>query len=330
MQFRTYINIEPASEQIDHTNSIFSLGSCFAENIASRLQRAKFQVTGSPTGILFNPESIASTLDRLSRHTDAESAREQIATEMRNDNGRWYNYHFHSAFCDTDCEVAVGKMCKAHIVGAEALHKADVVIITFGSAWVYRLNDSGEVVANCHKQPQAQFSKQLLSAEQIARRYDALLSNGALAGKRVIFTVSPIRHLADGAEDNSLSKATLRVAIAEIVRNHPNTEYFPSFEIMNDELRDYRFYADDMVHPSPLAIDYIWQRFSEWAFSAATRQTIEQLGRLTQAAEHRPFNPTSDAHKRFCQQMLAQINELSKAYPAMDFGNEKEAFCKYL
>jgi hypothetical protein len=186
------------------------------------------------------------------------------------------------------------------------------------------------VVANCHKQPQAQFSKQLLSAEQIAGRYDDLLSSGALAGKRVIFTVSPIRHLADGAEDNSLSKATLRVAIAKIVANHPNAEYFPSFEIMNDELRDYRFYADDMVHPSQLAIDYIWQRFSEYAFSPATRQTIEQISRLTQAAEHRPFNPMSDAHKRFCQQMLSQIDQMSKAYPTMDFGNEKDAFCKYL
>lgn len=330
MQFRTYINIKPASEQIDHTNSIFSLGSCFAENIASRLQRAKFQVASSPTGILFNPESIATTLHRLTKLTDFESAREQIAAEMRNADGRWYNYHFHSAFCDTDLQDAIDKMTEAHIAGAEALQKADIVILTFGTAWVYRLKESGEVVANCHKQPQAQFSKQLLSAEQIAKRYSELLSSGVLAGKRVIFTVSPIRHLADGSEDNSLSKATLRVAIAEIIGNHPNAEYFPSFEIMNDELRDYRFYADDMVHPSPLAIDYIWQRFSEYAFGPATRQIIEQIGRLTQAAEHRPFNPTSDAHKRFCQQMLSQIDQMSKAYPAMDFGNEKDAFCKYL
>ena len=295
-----------------------------------RLQRAKFQVVSSPTGILFNPESIANTLDRLTLHSDAESAREQIAAEMRDGNSRWYNFNFHSAFCDTDKAYATDKMVSAHITGAKALQSADTVIITFGTAWVYRLKESGEVVANCHKQPQAQFSKQLLSAEQIAKRYSELLSSGVLAGKRVIFTVSPIRHLADGAEDNSLSKATLRVAIAEIVANHPNAEYFPSFEIMNDELRDYRFYADDMVHPSPLAIDYIWQRFSEYAFGTATRQTIEQIARLTQASEHRPFNPMSDAHKRFCRQMLSQIDQMSKAYPAMDFGNEKDAFSKYL
>ena len=330
MQFRTYINIKPAAEQIDHTKSIFSLGSCFAENIASRLQRAKFQVVSSPTGILFNPESIANTLDKLTLFANADAAKRLIEAELRNTDGRWYNYNFHSMFCDSDKSHATDKMVSAHMAGVNALQSADIVIITFGTAWVYRLKENGEVVANCHKQSQAQFVKQLLSAEDIAKRYDKLLSDGALAQKRVIFTVSPIRHLADGAEDNSLSKATLRVAIAELVRNHSNVEYFPSFEIVNDELRDYRFYADDMVHPSPLAIDYIWQRFSEYAFNTTTRQLIEQIARITQAAEHKPFEPTSEAHKRFCRQKLSQIEELNRAYPTLDFGKEIEAFCKYL
>ena len=330
MQFRTYINIRPCTEQIDHQKSIFSLGSCFAENIATKLQRAKFKVTSSPTGILFNPESIASTIDRLQTISDADAAKATIEAELHNVDDRWFSYDFHSSLCDSDAQTTIDKMATALCRGRKALLEANVVIITFGTAWVYRLKENGEVVANCHKQPQAQFAKQLLSAEEIAKRYDALLSDGALAGKRVIFTVSPIRHLADGAEDNSLSKATLRVAIAEIVRNHSNAEYFPSFEIMNDELRDYRFYADDMVHPSPLAIDYIWQRFSEYAFSVITRQQIEQFARITQAAEHRPFDPTSEAHKRFCRQMLSQIEELNMAYPTLDFGKEMEAFCKYL
>ena len=330
MQFRTYINIKPAAEQIDHTKSIFSLGSCFAENIASRLQRAKFHVVSSPTGILFNPESIANTLDKLTLFANADAAKRLIEAELRNTDGRWYNYNFHSVFCDSDKSHATDKMVSAHMAGVNALQRADIVIITFGTAWAYYLKECGEVVANCHKQPQSLFSRQLLSVEHIAKRYDKLLSDGALAQKRVIFTVSPIRHLADGAEDNSLSKATLRVAIAELVRNHSNVEYFPSFEIVNDELRDYRFYADDMVHPSPLAIDYIWQRFSEYAFNTTTRQLIEQIARITQAAEHKPFEPTSEAHKRFCRQKLSQIEELNRAYPTLDFGKEIEAFCKYL
>ena len=330
MQFRTYINIKPAAEQIDHTKSIFSLGSCFAENIASRLQRAKFHVVSSPTGILFNPESIANTLDKLTLFTNADAANRLIEAELRNTDGRWYNYNFHSVFCGSNKSHATDKMVSAHMAGVNALQSADIVIITFGTAWAYYLKECGEVVANCHKQPQSLFSRQLLSVEHIAKRYDKLLSDGALAQKRVIFTVSPIRHLADGAEDNSLSKATLRVAIAELVRNHSNVEYFPSFEIVNDELRDYRFYADDMVHPSPLAIDYIWQRFSEYAFNTTTRQLIEQIARITQAAEHKPFEPTSEAHKRFCRQKLSQIEELNRAYPTLDFGKEIEAFCKYL
>lgn len=330
MQFRTYINIKPAAEQIDHTKSIFSLGSCFAENIASRLQRAKFHVASSPTGILFNPESIANTLDKLTLFANADAAKRLIEAELRNTDGRWYNYNFHSVFCDSNKAHATDKMVSAHMAGVNALQSADIVIITFGTAWAYYLKECGEVVANCHKQPQSLFSRQLLSVEHIAKRYDKLLSDGALAQKRVIFTVSPIRHLADGAEDNSLSKATLRVAIAELVRNHSNVEYFPSFEIVNDELRDYRFYADDMVHPSPLAIDYIWQRFSEYAFNTTTRQLIEQIARITQAAEHKPFEPTSEAHKRFCRQKLLQIEELNRAYPTLDFGKEIEAFYKYL
>jgi hypothetical protein len=330
MQFRTYITIKPAAEQIDHTKSIFSLGSCFAENIASRLQRAKFHVASSPTGILFNPESIANTLDKLTLFTNADAANRLIEAELRNTDGRWYNYNFHSVFCDSNKAHATDKMVSAHMAGVNALQSADIVIITFGTAWAYYLKEYGEVVANCHKQPQSLFSRQLLSVEHIAKRYDKLLSDGALAQKRVIFSVSPIRHLADGAEDNSLSKATLRVAIAELVRNHSNVEYFPSFEIVNDELRDYRFYADDMVHPSPLAIDYIWQRFSEYAFNTTTRQLIEQIARITQAAEHKPFEPTSEAHKRFCRQKLSQIEELNRAYPTLDFGKEIEAFCKYL
>lgn len=330
MQFRTYINIKPATEQIDHTKSIFSLGSCFAENIASRLQRAKFQVVSSPTGILFNPESIANTLNKLTLFANADAANRLIEAELRNTDGRWYNYNFHSVFCDSDKSHATDKMVSAHMAGVNALQSADIVIITFGTAWAYYLKECGEVVANCHKQPQSLFLRQLLSVEHIAKRYDKLLSDGALAQKRVIFTVSPIRHLADGAEDNSLSKATLRIAIAEFVRNHSNVEYFPSFEIVNDELRDYRFYADDMVHPSPLAIDYIWQRFSEYAFNTTTRQLIEQIARITQAAEHKPFEPTSEAHKRFCRQKLSQIEELNRAYPTLDFGKEIEAFCKYL
>lgn len=251
MQFRTVIDIKSFDRKIDHSSRILSLGSCFADNIARRMQRAKFRVEASPTGILFNPESIARAVERFA--ASESPARE----ELRHDGERYFGYDFHSAFADADPERALAAMREAARRGADALRRADTVIITFGTAWIYRLRENGEVVANCHKQPQSLFARELLAADRIADRYAKLLE-GPLADKHVIFTVSPVRHLGDGAERNSLSKAVLRVAVGELASRFPDADYFPSFEIMNDELRDYRFYADDMTHPSQTAVDYIW------------------------------------------------------------------------
>ena len=213
--------------------------------------------------------------------------------------------------------------------GADALRRADTVIITFGTAWIYRLRENGDVVANCHKQPQSLFARELLAADRIADRYAKLLE-GPLADKHVIFTVSPVRHLGDGAERNSLSKAVLRVAVGELASRFPDADYFPSFEIMNDELRDYRFYADDMAHPSQTAVDYIWERFGATALAESARRAAERAERIAEAAEHRPFDPRSEAHRNFCRAMLRRIDELRREQPQMQFDDEKEYFNSFL
>ena len=328
MQFQTHIQIRPFEQKIDHSQPILSLGSCFADNIAKHLQRAKFDTTAAPTGILFNPESIARAIERFDRAREDKGSLPTIE-ELHQANGVWYNYDFHSSLSHIDADVALAQMNDAVKRGAEALAEAKVVIITFGTAFVYRLNDSGEVVANCHKQPQRLVSRELLSAEDIAQRYNALLQ-GPLADKRVIFTLSPVRHLGDGLEQNSLSKATLRVAIAEIVAKNSNADYFPSYEIMMDELRDYRFYADDMAHPSALAVEYIWERFSQTALSEATLNAIKRIEHIMAAAEHRPFNPESDAHRAFCRKMLAECELLQRELPGVCLDSEKEYFKTYL
>ena len=328
MQFQTHIQIRPFEQKIDHSQPILSLGSCFADNIAKRLQRAKFDTTAAPTGILFNPESIARAIERFDRAREDKGSLPTIK-ELHQANGVWYNYDFHSSLSHIDADVALAQMSDAVMRGAEALAEAKVVIITFGTAFVYRLNDSGEVVANCHKQPQRLFTREMLSAEDIAQRYNALLQ-GPLADKRVIFTLSPVRHLGDGLEQNSLSKATLRVAIAEIVAKNNNADYFPSYEIMMDELRDYRFYADDMAHPSALAVEYIWERFSQTALSCATLDAIKRIEHIMAAAEHRPFNPESDAHRAFCRKMLAECELLQRELPGVCLDSEKEYFKTYL
>ncbi len=323
MQFRTVIDIKSFDRKIDHSSRILSLGSCFADNIARRMQRAKFRVEASPTGILFNPESIARAVERF---VASESpARE----ELRHDGERYFGYDFHSAFADADPERALAAMREAARRGADALRRADTVIITFGTAWIYRLRENGEVVANCHKQPQSLFARELLAADRIADSYAKLLE-GPLADKHVIFTVSPVRHLGDGAERNSLSKAVLRVAVGELASRFPDADYFPSFEIMNDELRDYRFYADDMTHPSQTAVDYIWERFGATAFAESARRAAERAERIAEAAEHRPFDPRGEAHRNFCRAMLRRIDELRREQPQMQFDDEKEYFNSFL
>lgn len=323
MQFRTVIDIKPFDRKIDHSSRILSLGSCFADNIARRMKRAKFRVEASPTGILFNPESIARAVERFAA---AESpARE----ELRHDGERYFGYDFHSAFADADPERALAAMREAARRGADALRRADTVIITFGTAWIYRLRENGEVVANCHKQPQSLFARELIAADRIADRYAKLLE-GPLAGRHVIFTVSPVRHLGDGAERNSLSKAVLRVAVGELASRFPDADYFPSFEIMNDELRDYRFYADDMAHPSQTAVDYIWERFGATALAESARRAAERAERIAEAAEHRPFDPRGEAHRNFCRAMLRRIDELQREQPQMQFDDEKEYFNSFL
>ena len=323
MEFFTQIKIKPFDKRISHSQQILSIGSCFAENIAQRLRSAKFRVTSSPTGILFNPESIADCIDALSQK------RVIAEEELKQANGVWFDFDFHSSFSSTDRHAAVSTMQSAINQGSDALNNSEVVIITFGSAWVYRHKATDKVVANCHKQPQSIFQRELLSTHQIVERWSKLLES-TLRGKQVIFTVSPIRHLSDGLEQNSLSKSILRVAIAELVGRFDNASYFPSFEIMNDVLRDYRFYAEDMLHPSSVAVEYIWQRFSEVAFSQPTLELIESIAKISQAAAHRPFNPTSAAYHDFCRKQLVEIEKINDCQPTIDFSEEKAIFLVHL
>jgi hypothetical protein len=323
MQFRTTVKIESLKQKIGHNDSILSLGSCFADNIASRLAAAKFQITASPSGVLFNPESIASAIERYSR------AAAPTAEELREGDEGWYSFDFHSSLSHSEREVALAQMQQAVEQGAEALAKAKVVIVTFGTAWVYRFKENGRVVANCHKQHQSLFSREMLSIEEIVERY-APLMEGVLAGKKVIMTVSPIRHLSDGLEANSLSKAILRVAIDKLAERYDNVHYFPSFELLNDDLRDYRFYADDMTHPSAVAVDYIWERFEDYAFSAATTDIIKRLRKIADAVAHRPLNADTEAHRNFCLKMIGEIAAMECVTSGIDFSEEKRHFKQFL
>lgn len=319
MEFRTPVETEAFQMKITHRMGGLSLGSCFAGNIARRMQRAKFRIADNPFGVLFNPASIADTIEMLSAGTAV------TRSDLSLHDGLWSGFAFHGSFSSADPEVALSRMNGAIQSGAHALRDAEYVIITFGTAWVYELTTDGRVVANCHKFPATAFRRRRLGVGEIVSRFDTLME-GPLAGRTVILTVSPVRHIKDGFPENTLSKAILIEAVHELAARHPGAVYFPAFEIMNDELRDYRFYDADMVHPSPIAVDYIWERFSAAAFDEPTRRLAAEAEKIAAAMEHRPHDADSPGHRRFMADMLRRTRELSARMPDTDFSAEADYF----
>jgi hypothetical protein len=317
MKFRTEINVARLAKSIDHSTNILSIGSCFAEAISGKLARYKFHVESNPFGVLYNPFSIAGALESL------VAGRKYGPKDLAYSGELWFSYAHHGSFSSTNPKAVLTKINKSAQRATEAVREAAVVIITLGTAWVWELD--GVVVANCHKQPTSLFTRRRLSADEIVYRFSALLE-GPLKGKQVIFTVSPVRHLKDGFAENSLSKAILRVAVGELVERHSNVLYFPAHEAVTDDLRDYRFYDRDLVHPSDEAVDYVWEKFVGATFDDTTRALLPRIEAIRRAMEHRPLNPDSEAYERFCQNTIQQTIDIEEECPDIDFSDEIEGW----
>lgn len=315
MKFRTEITPQPLSRPIRLGEKLLSVGSCFSEHIAERLASLKFPIDTNPTGILFNPHSIASALE------DWAQGRRLQPEELQCSDGLWFHYAMHGSLSGLEREATCRAMNRALELGERALKEADWLLVTFGTARIYELNDSGGVVANCHKQPRDRFRSRMLSVEEIVGRWSALL-DGVLGDKQVIVTLSPVRHLGDGAELNSLSKAVLHLAIAQLEERFEQVHYFPAWELVMDDLRDYRFYASDLVHPSDEAVRYVWERFSEAALDERVRTLQPRLEALQNALGHRPLHPESEAAETFYRRTLHELLALEQAGP-FDFREEK-------
>lgn len=328
MSFFTEIQIPEFPWKMDYSKSMMLMGSCFSENIGQKLIDLKFKLDMNPFGILYNPESIANSLKIL--------LQKRIFTEgdLFNDQGLWNSFYHHSRFSDTDRQIALGKINSRILSSHEFLKTTDFLIITFGTAWVYEKKETGTIVSNCHKVPASEFKRFRLGVSEITETYRELLEqiwkiNPAM---KVIFTVSPIRHWKDGAIENQVSKATLLLSVDRLITGFGNRVcgYFPSYEIMMDELRDYRFYAEDMLHLSPVATNYIFDRFSKVILTKESDTVSKSVLKIRKAFEHRPVNPKTAAFKKFIQQNLLQINQLIKQYPYLDFSTEVAHFEKEL
>jgi len=316
--FRTTFQIEPSSDKIDYRSKILLLGSCFTENIGAKLEHYKFQVDNNPFGVLYNPVSVANGIYVLLIE------QEFTADDLRFNNDLWYSFNHHSRFSDPDKEQALNKINTKLKLSSSFLKELDFLFITFGTAWIYRLKETKEVVSNCHKLPASLFTRESLTIESISKLYSDLIASllSQNPSLRIVLTVSPVRHLKDGAIENQISKSTLMLAVKELVDKFEEVNYFPSYEIMMDDLRDYRFYAEDMVHPNNVAIDYLWEKFSEVYFEKETLQIMNKVEKIVRAKEHRPLNPHTEKHQLFLKNQLKKIESLLLQYPFLDFVEE--------
>lgn len=283
MQLQTTIDIPKDKQGIGADDKIMLIGSCFADEIGQKMVQSGFDVMVNPFGTLYNPVSIAGVLLRCVSEVEYT---EQSAEVFCGTDGVWHSWMHHSRFSAPTAAELVANINKVTNEAAQFLAQTDVLIVTLGTAIIYRLAESGMLVANCHKQPDSLFVRERLSASSISSQWSTLIQQLQTINPklRVIFTVSPIRHKRDGMHVNQISKGILLQAVDEAA---PLADYFPSYEIMMDELRDYRFYADDMVHPSPLAVEYIWQRFQDTYFSAQTKNTVALRLKEYKRTQHR-------------------------------------------
>ena len=325
-QFRTEVEAPEFSFDVNHRSRVTMIGSCFAENMGELLNGVKIDARVNPFGILFNPFSIMNALERMLNNRPYEEA------DLVNVGEHWVSLEHHGRFNRTDKPETLEAINQALVEGRDQLLNSDVIFITLGSAWVYHHKEQDRVVANCHKIPNKEFTKKLLSQQEthlILRHIPEFFKAKKLKAQ-VVFTVSPVRHWKDGTIENQRSKAQLLSAVHAVVDEFDSCHYFPGYEFMMDDLRDYRFYASDMLHPSPQAIEYVWKKFQTSFFSDETRIICKEISAVIQAASHRPLDPESNSFQRFLRKQLEIIDQLEKSYPQLSLEEERNSFRGYI
>ena len=312
MEFRTTVKTGENRSWLHHSDNVVLLGSCFSDNIGAKMHGALINATVNPMGTLYNPLSIARGVKLL---IDGQPIAGQYLFMQ---GGVWNSYDFHSRHSMPDKQATINHMNRQIESGHHALRQASLLTVTLGTAMVYRLRSSGEVVANCHKVPQHEFTRKMVTVDEAVKTLDDMLTmiHAFNPELHVILTVSPIRHIADGLDINSLSKAILRVAAHEAVARH-NTccDYFPAYEIMLDDLRDYRFYGSDMVHPSDMAVEYIWQAFQATYLDDRSALAVARCERIHKRLQHRPMSTNRETVDRFNADTASVVRNLIKEYP---------------
>ena len=322
MEFRTTFTISPACDKISYSTPAMFIGSCFADAVSSKFKAGRMPVMSNPSGTVYNPVSVINTLESII------GSREFTEKDLFNFNGFWLSFDHYTDFSSDNSKTVLERINSRREEAHDFLSKASYLFITFGTARIYRRKETGRIVSNCHKIPDAYFTRELLTVDDIVNRWndelDRLKSfNPEL---KIIFTISPVRHWKDNPHGNQVSKSTLFLAVEQLL-NHPgNPAYFPAYELVMDDLRDYRFYAGDMLHLSDTAIDYIWNAFTNCYFDSETAETWNEAEKITRAVSHRLRSDSGESVRLFAATMLKKIDSLCSIKPFLNLSAEREYF----
>lgn len=314
MRLQTIIDTPSSPFSISHKDQLAFVGSCFAHNIGLKFTQNKFNTLSNPFGVLYNPMSVCECLNTIISNTYNED-------KLINNNDIWHSFSHHSTFSNVDKQACLKGINDGINEAHTHLKETDTLFVTFGTAQVFEKDNN--IVSNCHKLPAKTFTRRRLSVNEIVDKVNDTISTLKILNPkiRIIFTVSPVRYAKDGMHENSLSKSTLLLAIVQLCQRD-DCYYFPAYEIILDELRDYRFFADDMTHPNQLAIDYVWEKMENTYFKQATLLLNKQISNVITAANHRPFNTDPSAHQQFLANMHKKASDLQSEHPEIDLSDE--------
>lgn len=326
MEFRTTFSIPPSARKITYRDPAMFIGSCFSTSIGKQFETGHLPVMINPSGTVYNPVSVCNTLDTITEK------KRYTVSDLYNYNGTWISFNHYTDFSGPVPEKVLDKINKRREDALSFLSKAHFLFITFGTAMVYRLRKSGTIVSNCHKLPSAEFTHERLSVNDITSLWKTRLDKlqSLFPELKIVFTISPIRHLKDGAHINQISKSVLFLAVEELLKHPSRPDYFPAYELVMDDLRDYRFFDEDMVHLTPSAVSYIWKAFSECYLEDKTLEIWLEVSRITGAVSHKIQTDSHEKIKVFSEKILSRIESIESRAPEIDLGNEKKYFSDLL
>lgn len=326
MEFRTTFNIAPSQAKITYDDLVMFIGSCFASSIGSHFEAGHMPVIINPSGTVYNPVSVSNTIDSITTESEYKQ------NDLYNHKGIWLSFNHYTDFSSESASEALDKINTSINNARKFIFSAKFLFITFGTARVYRWRESGKIVSNCHKIPSSEFTHELLSVNDIVTLWNEQMNKLRILnpGLKVIFSISPVRHMKDGAHGNQVSKSVLLLAVEELLKHESCPGYFPAYELVMDDLRDYRFYDDDMLHPSSSAVEYIWDAFTHCYFDNNTIGLWHEVSGISKAVSHRIQSRSAGQVKKFAESIISRIDAISKKAPSINLESERNYFFKLL